>query len=138
MEGVTSWSVAPDARSFQHIASCTHRITPARGNARARPGHHLRTVIVRRFPHIAMRVGPYLHPSASEREPCVWPLRIPSTHRSEEFFVASPTLAATVHWTSQCENLLKTVRRQMPACLDERSLKMRNGIPFVRSRRIGT
>ena len=33
-------------------------------------------------PHVAMRCGPYLHPSASQRELCIWPLRIPNPSTS--------------------------------------------------------
>ena len=40
-------SVPPDTRVFQHLASCTQRVTALRGNTQARLGFiHLRTVIV--------------------------------------------------------------------------------------------
>jgi hypothetical protein len=58
-----------------------------------------------RYPHIAMRRGPYLHPSASLRELCVWPLRIPSQQRCDEFFIATSALATTVHGPSQNEDV---------------------------------
>ena len=58
-------SVPPDARGFQHLASCTRRVTASRGNTQARLGFiHLRTVIVHGSPHIAMRRGPSLRPSS--------------------------------------------------------------------------
>jgi hypothetical protein len=71
--GWDTYEVVPDARGFQHLASCTFGITSERGSTRARHGRSLGN------PHVAMGLGPYLRLTRRGEVAGVWPLRIPST-----------------------------------------------------------